>query len=70
MDPAALVGIGLAFAAIFGAAILEGASPTAIFLLSPMLLVFVGTFGAALAGSTMKDFVGTLKALPGSSRRR
>jgi chemotaxis protein MotA len=64
MDPATLVGIGLAFGAIFGAAILEGASPMAIFLVSPMLLVFVGTFGAALAGSTLKDFVGTMTSLP------
>jgi chemotaxis protein MotA len=64
MDPASLVGIGLAFGAIFGAALLEGASPAAIFLLSPMLLVFVGTFGAAMAGSTMQNFLGTMKALP------
>jgi chemotaxis protein MotA len=64
MDPATLVGIGLAFAAIFGAAILEGASPMAIFLLSPMLLVFLGTFGAAMAGSTLKDFIGTMTAMP------
>jgi chemotaxis protein MotA len=64
MDPATLVGIGLAFGAIFGAAILEGASPMAIFLLSPMLLVFVGTFGAAMAGSTLQDFIGTMTNLP------
>jgi chemotaxis protein MotA len=64
MDPATLAGIGLAFGAIFGAALLEGASPAAIFLLSPMLLVFVGTFGAAMAGSTMSDFLGTLKSVP------
>lgn len=64
MDPATLIGIGLAFAAIFSAAIIEGASPMAIFLLPPMLLVFLGTFGAGMAGSTMKDFMGTLKALP------
>lgn len=64
MDPATLVGIGLAFAAIFIAAIMEGASPMAIFLIPPMILVFFGTFGAGLAGSTMKDFMGTLKSLP------
>jgi chemotaxis protein MotA len=64
MDPATLVGIGLAFGAIFGAALLEGASPMAIFLLSPMLLVFLGTFGAAMAGSTLKDFIGTMTAMP------
>jgi chemotaxis protein MotA len=64
MDPATMVGIGLAFSAIFGAAVLEGASPMAIFLLPPMMLVFLGTFGAGMAGSTMKDFMGTMKALP------
>lgn len=64
MDPATLVGIGLAFAAIFSAAILEGASPMSIFLLPPMVLVFVGTFGAALAGSTLVDVKGTLSGLP------
>jgi chemotaxis protein MotA len=64
MDPATLIGIGLAFGAIFGAALLEGASPMAIFLLSPMLLVFLGTFGAAMAGSTLKDFIGTMTAMP------
>jgi chemotaxis protein MotA len=64
MDPATLAGFGLAFGAIFGAAILEGASPMAIFVLSPMLLVFVGTFGAAMAGSTLKDFIGTMTLMP------
>lgn len=64
MDPATLIGIVIAFAAIFGAAVLEGGSVTSIFSLPPMLLVFVGTFGAALAGSTIKDTVATLKSLP------
>ena len=63
MDPATFAGIGLAFGAIFTAAILEGSSPMAIFLIPPMILVFFGTFGAGLAGSTMKDFLGTLKSL-------
>jgi chemotaxis protein MotA len=64
MDPATLAGIGLAFGAIFLAATLEGAAPMAIFLLPPMILVFFGTFGAALAGSTMTDVKATLSALP------
>lgn len=63
MDPATFAGLGLAFGAIFLAAILEGSSPMAIFLIPPMILVFFGTFGAGLAGSTMKDFLGTLKSL-------
>src|SRR4051812_38043578 len=35
--------------------LLEGSSPLAVVLLPPLLLVFGGTFGAALAGSTMAD---------------
>jgi len=35
--------------------ILEGSSPTAIILVAPMLLVFGGTFGAAVAGAAMAD---------------
>jgi chemotaxis protein MotA len=64
MDPATFAGIALAFGAIMGAAVLEGASPMAIFILPPLVLVFFGTFGAALAGSTMKDFIGTMTGLP------
>jgi chemotaxis protein MotA len=64
MDPATLAGLALAFGAIFLAAILEGASPMAIFLIPPMILVFFGTFGAALAGSTMVDVKSTIAALP------
>jgi chemotaxis protein MotA len=64
MDPATLAGLGLAFGAIFLASILEGASPMSMFLLPPMILVFFGTFGAALAGSTMGDVKATLSSLP------
>src|SRR3954453_21121743 len=35
--------------------IMEGSSPMAIILLPPLLLVFGGTFGAAIAGSAMAD---------------
>jgi chemotaxis protein MotA len=64
MDPATIVGIVVAFLAIFVASILEGASPMSIFVVPPMVLVFVGTFGAAIAGSTLKDVVATLTGLP------
>jgi chemotaxis protein MotA len=64
MDPATLIGLGVAFGAIFLAAILEGADPMSVFLLPPILLVFGGTFGAGLAGSTMKDFTAIMKGLP------
>src|SRR4051794_9069642 len=35
--------------------VLEGSSPLAGVLLPPLVLVFGGTFGAAVAGSTMSD---------------
>jgi chemotaxis protein MotA len=55
VDPATLIGIVLAIGALFTTMILEGSSPMAIFLIPPLLLVFGGTFGAAIAGSAMAD---------------
>jgi chemotaxis protein MotA len=55
MDPATLIGIVLAFGAIFAAMIMEGSSPMAIVLIPPLILVFVGTLGAAMAGGPLKD---------------
>src|SRR5262249_47811575 len=58
MDPGTLAGIGLAFGAIFASMILEGGSPAAIMLIPPIVLVFGGTMGAAMAGGMLKDFLG------------
>jgi chemotaxis protein MotA len=55
MDPATLIGIGVAFGAILLTMILEGSSPMAIILLPPLILVFGGTFGAAIGGIAMSD---------------
>ena len=55
MDPATLIGIVLALAALLVTMIMEGSSPMAIILLPPLILVFGGTFGAAIAGSAMAD---------------
>jgi chemotaxis protein MotA len=55
MDRATPIGIGLGLAAILGANMLEGGSPMSLLLLPPILLVFGGTIGAALAGGTMAD---------------
>ena len=63
MDPGTLAGIVIAFAAIFLANFLEGGAPGAMFLLPPMLLVFGGTFGVALAGGLLKDTLGALVAV-------
>ncbi len=55
MDRATQLGLGIGFVAVIGANILEGGSPTSLLLLPPMLLVFGGTIGAAVAGGTMTD---------------
>jgi chemotaxis protein MotA len=60
MDPALLIGVGATLVAIFGSIILEGGSPMAIIIIPPLLLVFGGTLGAAIAGGIMRD----VKALP------
>ncbi|WP_432978738.1 flagellar motor protein [Dactylosporangium sp. CA-233914] len=63
MDPATIVGIVLAFVAVFAAMILEGGSPGSIFLVPPLVLVFVGTLGAAMAGGMLKDTIGLIDSL-------
>src|SRR6195952_2393787 len=55
MDPASLIGVVVALAGIFTSMIMEGSSPTAIILVPPMILDFLGTFGAGIAGSSMAD---------------
>jgi chemotaxis protein MotA len=53
--PATLLGMALAVGALLAMMVLEGTSPLAVVLLPPLILVFGGTFGAAIAGSTMSD---------------
>jgi chemotaxis protein MotA len=55
MDPATLIGIALGLALLLALMIMEGSSPMAIVLVPPLILVFGGTFGAAIAGSAMAD---------------
>jgi chemotaxis protein MotA len=63
MDPATLIGIALAFGAIFLSMIMEGGSPTSIIAVPALVLVFGGTFGAAMAGGTLKDAIGFVKSI-------
>jgi chemotaxis protein MotA len=49
------IGIILALLAIFGSMIMEGGNPAALIAPSSLVLVFLGTFGAAIAGITMGD---------------
>ena len=62
MDPATMIGAGLALGAIFGSLIMDGGNIGAMFLIPPMILVFGGTIGAAVAGGLMSD----LKRMPKS----
>jgi chemotaxis protein MotA len=55
MDPATMIGVGLALVAIFGSMIMDGGQPMAIILIPPIMLVFLGTIGAAVAGGLMSD---------------
>lgn len=70
MDPATMIGLVVAFGAIITAIFIEGASPMSVLLPAPMILVFVATFGATLAGGTLRDAMGALKALPGAFTRK
>jgi chemotaxis protein MotA len=63
MDLALIIGIVVAFGTIFAAIFMEGSTPFVIFLLPPILLVFGGTIGAAIAGGTMKDATGLIGQL-------
>ena len=55
MEFATMAGIGGIFVAVIVSMVLEGSSPTAILLLPALFLVFVGTFGAAMAGGLVRD---------------
>jgi chemotaxis protein MotA len=53
--PATFLGMGLAVGSLVVMMLLEGSSPLAVVLLPPLVLVFGATFGAAIAGSTLRD---------------
>jgi chemotaxis protein MotA len=63
VDPATIIGLVVAFGAIFGAQILEGGNPMSIMLLPALLLIFVGTTGACMAGNTIPTTIGAFKWL-------
>lgn len=64
MDPATILGLVLALGAIFASMTLEGTALGAILLPAPMLLVFLGTIGAGVAGGTLKDAITAFKSMP------
>lgn len=64
MDPATLIGLVLAFGAMFTMLIMEGASVTSILLPAPMILVFFGTIAVGVASGTISDALVAVKSLP------
>ena len=64
MDPATIIGLVVAFGALFAMITLEGSSITAILLPAPIILVFGATMAVGIAGGTIKDAISAFKALP------
>lgn len=62
MDPSMIIGVGMALGAIIVSLIMDGGDIGSMFLIPPMILVFGGTVGAAVAGGMLPD----LKNLPKS----
>jgi chemotaxis protein MotA len=63
MDPSTLIGAALALTAIFGSVFMEGGNLGSMFLIPPMILVFGGTIGAAMAGALLRDAKSMPKSL-------
>jgi chemotaxis protein MotA len=63
MDLATIIGIGMAFAGIFGAQVMEGGNPSSIILVPPLVLVIFGTLGAAMASGVLKDATGMVSQM-------
>jgi chemotaxis protein MotA len=55
MIPATVLGMGLAVAALLFMMVMEGSSALAFVILAPLVLVFGGTFGAVISGSSSSD---------------
>ena len=64
MDPGTLIGVVLAFAAILVGMIMEGGQPGSILLIPALIIVFGGTFGAAMAGLGLKKFLAGFAQIP------
>ena len=63
MDPATIIGLVLGFAAIIGSMVMEGGNPAAIIAPPALLLIFVGTLGAVMAGNTLPSTIASFKWL-------
>jgi chemotaxis protein MotA len=64
MDPATIIGMLIAFGALFGMMTIEGASLTALLLPGPMVLVFGATIAVGIASATIPDAILAIKSIP------
>jgi len=70
MDPSGILGMVLALGAVVALMAVEGTGISAIFLPGPMIIVFAGTIGATVAGSTWKDIALAVRSVPRVFRGR
>jgi len=59
----AFIGFGLGLLSIFGAFLFEGGSFEALFLLSPLIIVFGGTFSAVIIGFGLEKFIDAISVI-------
>ncbi|MFI7585878.1 flagellar motor protein [Spongisporangium articulatum] len=63
MDPATIIGLVVAFGAIVGSMVMEGGNPAVLFAPPALVLIFVGTMGACMAGSNLPSTIAAIKWL-------
>lgn len=63
MELGTLIGVGLVVTAIFVTAILDGVHIATLFLPAPLVLIFVGGFGAAAGGLLFSEYGTALKGI-------
>jgi chemotaxis protein MotA len=61
MDPASLIGLVVAFAAIMTTNLLEGGNPAHLFAPGALVLIFIGTFAVSMASGTLPGTIGAIK---------
>jgi chemotaxis protein MotA len=64
MGKGTIVGVVAAFAAVFISMILEGGNPASLIAPPAMILIGVGTFGAACGGTSLENAIDGLKSIP------
>ena len=64
MDPASIIGLIVALAGVYIMMFLEGTHLSAILIPAPMIIVWVGTIGVGVMGSTVKDTIYAYKQVP------